>query len=264
MRQFLFMLALLFCSNAAFSEPDDKVLSTRSLSAQATVQEASEQVSRRFEERFPGIQVIAVRLTPMPGIFEVQVGMDLLYTDLDVDYVLQGSLIDARARRDLSAERIQSLQKAVFESLPLDRAIRVVKGDGSRKVAVFEDPNCGYCKQLHQTIADIDDVTVYTFLFPILGPDSLTKARDIWCAADRSQVWLDWMLRGSKPGTAECETPIQANLELGRKLNVQGTPALFFPDGGRVNGALPLDELQKRLAAGGVAAEESAQPQDTP
>lgn len=229
------------------AEPDtsgDKVLSTATLApAQA------ESIRRHFEARFPGIQVTLVRATPLAGLYEVQVGMDLLYTDETADYVLQGSLIDARARRDLTAERIEVLQQVAFDSLPLDKAIKQVKGDGSRQVAVFEDPNCGYCKQLHRTLLEVDDVTVYTFLFPILSPDSMVKARDIWCAADSAQAWKDWMLEGKVPAAAQCETPIRETLALGRKLNVQGTPALFFADGTRLNGAPPLAVLEKKLDA---------------
>jgi thiol:disulfide interchange protein DsbC len=222
----------------------DRVLST--VPAQA---DSAQSVTRLFEQRFPGIHVNAVRVTPMTGIFEIQVGMDLLYTDAQVDYVLQGSMIDAHARRDLTAERLEALQQVAFDSLPLDHAIKQVKGTGARKVAVFEDPNCGYCKQLHRTLEDVDNVTVYTFLFPILTPDSMTRSRDIWCAADPAKAWKAWMLNGQDPAKAECDTPIQDNLALGRKLNVQGTPALFFADGTRVNGALPLEALKKKLDA---------------
>lgn len=219
------------------------------VTATAPAPEQAQAITRAFEQRFPGIRVDAVRVTPMGGIYEVQVGMDLLYTDAQVDYVLQGSLIDAKARRDLTAERLEVLQQVAFDSLPLDRAIRQVKGTGARKVAVFEDPNCGYCKQLHRTLEDVDDVTVYTFLFPILTPDSATKSRDIWCAPDPAKAWKAWMLKGEQPATADCPTPIQENLALGRKLNIQGTPALFFADGSRVNGALPLDALKQKLDA---------------
>jgi len=220
----------------------DRVLSTAPAQS-----DAAQSVGRAFEQRFPGIHVDAVRVTPMSGIFEIQVGMDLLYTDAQVDYVLQGSMIDAHARRDLTAERLEVLQQVAFDSLPLERAIKQVKGTGARQVAVFEDPNCGYCKQLHKTLEDVDNVTVYTFLFPILTPDSTTRSRDIWCSADPAQAWKAWMLNGQEPAHAECDTPIQANLALGRKLNIQGTPALFFADGSRVNGALPLDALKKKL-----------------
>lgn len=253
MKHSLNLAAVLLCASLSVqAQPSGEPVSnvqTASVQSDSTRTDSTQAVQRAFEQRFPGIQVDGVRATPMTGIFEVQVGMDLLYTDIQVDYVLQGSMVDARARRDLTAERLEALQKVVFDSLPLDRAIKQVKGSGARKIAVFEDPNCRYCKQLHQTLEDVDNVTVYTFLFPILSADSSTRSRDIWCAADPAQAWKDWMLNGKDPVKAECDTPLQANLELGRKLNVQGTPALFFADGARINGAPPLDELKNKLDA---------------
>lgn len=208
-------------------------------------------ITQAFEGRFPGIHVDGVRSTPLTGIFEVQVGMDLLYTDASASYVLQGSLIDAKAKRDLTAERLETLQQVAFDTLPLKDAIKIVKGDGSRKLATFEDPNCPYCKQLHHTLKDVDNVTVYVFLYPILAPDSKTKSRDIWCAKDPAKAWNDWMVDGKAPAVADCKTPLQDNLALGQKLNVQGTPALFFGNGTRVNGALPLASLKEKLDAQG-------------
>ncbi|WP_323011825.1 thioredoxin fold domain-containing protein [Castellaniella sp.] len=238
--------AVVIGTSGTANAPDAKVLST------AATPEQIQTISQAFGQRFPGIQVDAVRLTPMPGIFEIQVGLDLVYADDQVNYVLQGSLIDAKARRDLTAERLELLQQVAFDSLPLERAIRQVKGTGARQIAVFEDPNCGYCKQLHQTLESIDDVTVYTFLYPILSPDSNTKSRDIWCASDPAATWKSWMVRGEVPATADCSTPIDENLALGRQLNVRGTPAIFFADGSRVNGALPLDALKQKLDAQGA------------
>src|SRR3546814_896308 len=208
-----------------------------------------ESVRESFEGRFPGIEAKEVRSTPFPGLFEVQVGMDLLYTNATADYVLQGALIDAKSRRDLTAERLEELSKVSFSSLPLELAVMQVKGDGSRKIAVFEDPNCGYCKRLHQTLKEVDNITVYTFLFPILSPDSTVKARDIWCAKDQAATWRAWMLDGKVPPEAVCDTPVDTVLALGRSLMVQGTPAIIFADGSRVNGALPLDALNQKLAA---------------
>ncbi|MFW7343250.1 DsbC family protein [Pollutimonas sp. H1-120] len=217
-----------------------RVISTKDLAT-------PEAVRKSFEERFPGIDIVAVKHTRFPGLYEVQVGMDLLYTDANVDYLMQGSLIDAKSRTDLTAERLEELSKVSFSSLPLELAVKQVKGDGSRQIAVFEDPNCGYCKRLHQTLKDVDNITVYTFLFPILSPDSTVKARNIWCAKDQAAAWRNWMLDGKVPAEANCETPVKTVLALGRKLMVQGTPAIIFADGSRVNGALPLDALKQKL-----------------
>ncbi|HEY9278539.1 MAG TPA: DsbC family protein [Eoetvoesiella sp.] len=207
-----------------------------------------------FESRFERIKVTAVKPTPFSGLYEVQLGSDILYTDAKVDYILQGSLIDAKTRRDLTEERLAKLAEISFDALPLHLAIKQVKGNGARKLAVFEDPNCGYCKMLHKTLEQIDNTTVYTLLFPILSPDSEVKARNIWCAKDQAATWRNWMIEGKTPPEAKCETPVDELLKLGRKLMVQGTPAIIFADGSRVNGALPLDALNQKLASVKVVA----------
>lgn len=206
-------------------------------------------IKAAFVKEFPGIVPDDVKPTRFEGIYEVRVGTDLLYTNESVEYVMQGSLIDARNKEDLTAKSLDALMAVEFDTLPLDSAIKQVKGDGSRKMVVFEDPNCGYCKRLHQTLDGMDNYTVYTLLFPILSPDSTVKARNIWCAEDRAQAWRNQMLRNQAPPDAQCETPIEANLALGRKMLVRGTPAIIFEDGSRVNGALPRDALEKRLDA---------------
>lgn len=206
-------------------------------------------IRKSFESRFPGIEVTNVRPTPFHGLYEVQIGMDVVYTDAKVDYVMQGSLVDAKTRTDLTSARLAKLAEVPFDSLPLNLAIKQVKGNGQRKMAVFEDPNCGYCKMLHHTLQQVDNVTVYTFLYPVLAPDSAVKARDIWCAKDRAQAWEDWMVNGKAPADATCDTPINQLLALGQKLMVQGTPAIIFADGSRVNGTLPLAALDEKLAS---------------
>lgn len=260
------LACLVAASGAAFTQ--DKVLSTTGNDPKGAVVVSTEQVRKGFEERFPGLGLTEVSPTPFEGLFEIRIGTDLLYVDSEVNYVLQGSLIDARSRRDLTAQRIAKLSEVDFETLPLNDAIKQVKGDGSRRVAVFEDPNCGYCKMLHQALRQIDNVTVYTFLYPILSPDSHERSRNIWCAPDRAQAWRDWMLDGKSPETAHCDTPIQDNLALGRSLMVTGTPALFFADGSRVNGAMPAKGLEEKLteaanAAGEAGGTDASQAQTT-
>lgn len=240
----LSLLAALPLSVAA----QDSVLSTRSNDPQGAVVISTEQVRERFDERFPGLGVNEVSTTPFPGLYEIRIGTDLLYADAEVNYVLQGSLIDAKSRRDLTAQRIAKLSEVDFDTLPLENAIKQVKGDGSRRMAVFEDPNCGYCKLLHQNLRNIDNVTVYTFLYPILSQDSHERSRNIWCADDRAVVWKEWMLDGKQPAAAQCDTPVESNLALGRGLMVTGTPAIFFADGSRINGALAAEALEEKLA----------------
>lgn len=245
------LLAGLAATPAAFAQ--DKVLSTSGNTPEGAVVVSTEQVRKGFEQRFPGLGISEVAPTPFPGLFEIRIGTDLLYVDEQVNFVLQGSLIDAKTRSDLTAQRIAKLSEVEFDTLPLKDAIEQVKGDGSRRIAVFEDPNCGYCKMLHKALKDIDNVTVYTFLYPILSPDSHERSRNIWCAPDSAAAWREWMLDGKTPKAAECETPIEANLALGRALMVTGTPAIFFADGSRVNGAMPVDALEKKLAESGAA-----------
>lgn len=207
---------------------------------------ATKAVEKRFSELFNDVPVTAVRRTPY-GIYEVQVGSDLVYTDDKVSWVMEGPLIDAASRRDVTRERLEKLGSVSFDELPLDLAVKQVRGNGARKMAVFEDPNCGYCKQLHKTLKDEDNLTIYTFLYPILAPDSTTKSRDVWCAKNPAQAWSDWMVDGKTPPTAECDAPTQQVLALGQKLMVRGTPAIFFQDGSRLNGAAPLEMIRSRL-----------------
>ena len=204
-------------------------------------------VQKLFAERFDNPPITAVRATPYGGLYEVQLGMDLVYTDENVSFVLDGTLIDAKTRRDVTRERQDALAKVPFDQLPFELSFKQVKGDGSRKVAIFEDPNCGYCKQLRQAMKDINNVTIYTFPYPILSPDSTVKVRNIWCATDKGATWDAWMLQGKVPPTIDCDAPTDKMVALGQKLMVRGTPALFFADGSRVGGAIPKEELEKRL-----------------
>jgi thiol:disulfide interchange protein DsbC len=227
---------------AASAVPAESSAASRSVSAGTLAG-----IKDRFQKRFPEIDVAGVRPTKYAGLYEVQIGKSVVYTDASVDYVLQGSLIDTETRVDVTAARLRKLSEVPFASLPLDLAIKQVKGDGSRKMAIFEDPNCGYCKQFHHTLQQVDNTTVYTFLFPVLTPDSAVKARDVWCSSNPARTWSDWMVGGKVPATAKCDTPIKTILALGRKLDVQGTPAIIFSDGSRVNGALPLPALESKL-----------------
>ena len=208
-----------------------------------------EAVGKLFAERFNNPPVKAIRATPY-GLYEVQMGNEIVYTDRQVSFVLDGTLIDANTRKDVTAERLEQLSRIAFDDLPFDLALKQVKGNGQRKVAIFEDPNCGYCKQLRQTLQQVDNLTIYTFPLPILSPDSTQKVRHVWCAKDRAAVWDAWMLKGQVPPKAEdCDVPIDKMLALGQKLSVRGTPAIFFANGSRVPGAISQKELEQRLQA---------------
>lgn len=207
-----------------------------------------EQAKKQFESEFEGIEVEEVLATPYAGILELRLkGNDLLYTNANLDFILQGSLIDVASRTDLTAQRIEELNRVDFADLPLDKAIKTVKGDGSQQIVVFEDPNCIYCKKLHEELEGIDNITIYSLLFPILTPESRTISEHVWCADDRSAAWNAWMKDGKKPAEKTCETPIDDLLKFGMQQGVQGTPAIFFEDGSRANGMLPLERLKERL-----------------
>jgi thiol:disulfide interchange protein DsbC len=206
----------------------------------------TQEVQKLFAERFGNPPISGVRQTPY-GLYEVQLGMDLVYTDEKVTFVLDGTLIDAKTRRDITRERQDSLAQMPFDQLPFELSFKQVRGDGSRKMAIFEDPNCGYCKQLRKSIESLDNVTIFTFPYPILSPDSTQKVRNVWCASDRSAVWDAWMIQNKVPATLDCEVPIDQMVALGQKLMVRGTPGLFFADGSRVGGAIPKEEIEKRL-----------------
>ncbi|HJU99781.1 MAG TPA: DsbC family protein [Burkholderiaceae bacterium] len=199
-----------------------------------------------------GAKVDSVKETPYSGLYEVRMGGDILYTDKTATYLFSGHIYNAKTSVDLTRERLDEINRIKFSDLPLDKAVKLVKGDGKRVIAVFEDPNCGYCKRFRQnTIKAMDNITVYTFMYNILAEDSFTKSRNIWCAADRNKAWDDWMVSGkaAPAAPAACTTPNDAVLELGHKLNVTGTPAIFFTDGSRVPGAIDARSLEAKLSS---------------
>ncbi|HNJ46246.1 MAG: DsbC family protein [Rubrivivax sp.] len=215
----------------------------------AAAQEST--IRKNLAERIPALsQIDEISKTPMPGLFEVRVGTDVLYTDAEGNFLLHGSLLDARNGRNLTEERVNKLLAVDFKTLELKNAITMVRGNGKRKLAVFEDPNCGYCKRFEKDLQKVDNVTVHLFLIPILGEDSVNKSRQIWCAADRAKSWNDWMLRDVAPkGKAICNTEaLTANLEFANKHRITGTPTLIFEDGSRVPGAIGAVQLEERLA----------------
>lgn len=161
-----------------------------------------------------------------------------------------GPLIDGKTMKNVTDERMQKLTAIKFSDLPLELAVKQVRGDGKRSFATFEDPNCGYCKKLAKDIAKLDNVTIYTFLYPILSPDSLEKSKQIWCSADKAKAWNDWMVEGKAPaGKSDCDTTaVQKTVETGRKLAINGTPTIFFSDGERIPGAVPVAKIEAKLA----------------
>jgi thiol:disulfide interchange protein DsbC len=197
----------------------------------------------------PGTKIDEIRKAEVAGIYEVRVGSNLFYFDEKGKYAIMGDIIDTQSKRNLTEEKRDKLSAITFADLPLNQAIKTVRGNGKRVFATFEDPNCGYCKKLARDIATMTDFTMYTFLLPILSPDSTEKARNIWCAPDRSKAWIDHMTKGTNlpQAPSSCDTPIDKNLELGQRYNVQGTPNIVLTDGTRLPGYVPAAQLSKML-----------------
>ncbi len=225
------------------------------LSAVASLAFADEaSVKKAVEAAYPKFKVDKVTKTPFAGLYEVFMGGQIIYTDEKMTYLIaDGVLVDGKTKKNLTEERMAELTKIDFKSLPLEQAIKVVKGDGSRKLVVFSDVDCPYCKRLERNeLSQIDNVTIYTFLYPIqqLHPDAANKSKLIWCAKDRVKAWEDWILRDVLPASAgNCEVPLEKVGALANKVGANSTPTLFFADGKRMLGAQPFAEIEKSLAA---------------
>ena len=207
------------------------------------------QVAARFAEKAGGQKPDQV-FKGRGGLYEVLIGGQIYYVDSDVTFLLTGRMFDPRTREDLTQKRLDVALKVDFKSLPLDRAVKTVRGDGSRVMVTFEDPNCGYCKRLWQNMAELKNVTIYTFLYPILSPDSMEKSKAIWCSKDRAASWDEYMVQNKAPAaSADCNNPLEQNVALGRDLGINGTPTIVFADGTRAAGAMPVPAIEKRLAA---------------
>jgi thiol:disulfide interchange protein DsbC len=211
-------------------------------------------VEKQLREKYPATKVTAVNTTPIGGIYEVVMGRNVAYTDESGRYMIFGHMYDMQQQQDLTAQRLDDLNKIDVSMLPLADAIKTVKGDGSRKLYVFSDPDCPYCKKLEAELAKLDNVTIYTFLYPLteLHPDAKRKADLIWCAKDKVKAWEVFMKDNKLPeGETKCQTPVDSNIRLGASLGINGTPTIIFHGGKMAPGMLPATEIERRLAGGG-------------
>jgi len=217
--------------------------------AQTAAQEAA--IRKNFTERVPQIgKIDEVRSTPMQGLFEIRVGNDILYSDAQGEFLINGQLVNTRDKRNLTEERLGKLTSIDFNRLPLKDAFTIVRGDGKRKMAVFADPNCGYCKRFERDLQKVDNVTIHMFLYPVLGRDSADKSRNIWCAKDRGKAWQDLMVRDQPAAGGNCDTAgVARNVDFGKRYKITGTPTLVFHDGTRITGAAPVAQVEQLLAA---------------
>jgi thiol:disulfide interchange protein DsbC len=198
-----------------------------------------------------GAKIESIKETPYSGMYELKVGGEILYTDKTGTYLFLGSVINLQTSQNLTAERTEEVNKIKFSDLPLEAAVKLVKGNGKRVIAIFEDPNCGYCKRFRQnTLKDLDNVTVYTFMYNILAEDSFAKSKNIWCAPDRNKAWDEWMVSGKMApvAPANCITPNDQIAALGHKLHINGTPAIFFADGSRIPGAADVKMMEAKFS----------------
>ena len=207
---------------------------------------------KTLSERLPNLpRIDEIRRTPMNGLFEVRMGLDIVYTDASGAFLIKGQLLDTRTRQDLTQERLDKLNAIVFDSLPVKDAITIVRGNGKRRLAVFQDPNCGYCKRFERDLQKVGDITIHLFLMPILGPSSMEQARNVWCARDQARAWADLMIsdRPAPAARADCDaSALSRNTEFARKMRITGTPTLVFGNGNRVPGAIAAEQVEKLLA----------------
>ena len=213
---------------------------------------ANEQLIRRaIEPKLNGARIEAVQPSPIPGLMEVRFrtpqGIQILYTDPKGENIVQGEIYDTKTGRNLTDERIGKLSAIKFESLPLDQAVKIVRGNGKRVVAMFSDPYCPACQSFEQTLQQVDDLTLYVFMFPVIRPERSEDSKSVWCSPDRAKAWLDLALRKKAPARAACENPVEANVSFGQSIGVRATPTIFFENGERQQGGLSAADLRTRL-----------------
>lgn len=231
------------------------LLAIGSLITAATAMADADSVKKDVEKKFPEVKIERVTKTSYGGLYEIFAGNEILYTDEKVTFLVLGSLIDTQTRSNVTEARMQKLTAIKFDDLPLNQAIKLVRGNGSRRMAIFADPNCGYCKRFEQDVNQLENVTAFIFTYPILSPDSVTKSKSIWCSPDRLKAWQDQMLRAQAPTAAgTCETPVDSLVALGQRLRINGTPTTFFENGERISGAIPKDQIDAKLIAAGPSA----------
>lgn len=213
------------------------------------------QIKKILMERIPEFpKILEVSKSPMNGLYEIRVQEDeIYYTDAEANFLIQGSLIDTRTRQNITDERIEKLTQVDFNALPMKDSITIVHGNGKRHLAIFEDPNCGYCKRFEKDLQKVDNVTVHLFLYPVLGQDSIDKSKILWCAKDKAKAWGDWMKSAIMPtnNAANCDTnALDRNVEFGHKHKINGTPTLIVASGTRVPGAINASQIEQLLNSG--------------
>ena len=213
--------------------------------------QAEQQIKTEIQKRLgANVKVKSVSAAPVPGLYEVLVGNEFFYTDASGKYLIQGEIIELASGKNITEQRQADLNRIKWADLNQANAIKTVRGNGSRQLAVFSDPNCGYCKRLEKSMQQLENVTIYTYLTPILSADSTQKSKQIWCAADPFKAYIDWMINGIGPsGKSDCNTPLEKNLAFAKTYGITGTPTLFFTDGSRFPGAVQITDIEKKFSS---------------
>jgi thiol:disulfide interchange protein DsbC len=249
--------ALALALGASFAIPAQLAAQDLSPDKPAALSKEGAQVKKLLEQKFDGVSVSSVVKSPYGSLYEVMFDDQMIYTDAKVSFVIVGNLYDTATKKNMTDAKMRELTRVAFDSLPLDLAIKKVKGNGSRRLAIFSDADCPFCARLENELKSIDNVTIYTFLYPIdqLHPDAARKSKMIWCSPDKAKAWDSFFSSGALPqNNGDCDTPIAATHDLGQKLKVSATPTLVFADGSIVPGALPAQRLETEIANGELQA----------
>lgn len=227
----------LLCASLFFSEP--------------AIAQAEQQIKTEIQKKLgPTVKVRSVTPAPVSGLYEVLVGNEIIYTDSSGKYLIQGEIIELASGKNLTEQRQTDLNRIKWSDLNQTNAFKTVRGNGMRQLAIFSDPNCGYCKRLEKSLQQLDNVTIYTYLIPILSPDSAQKGKQIWCSADPYKTYIDWMVNGVAPsGKTDCNNPLDKNLAFAKANGITGTPTLFFTDGSRFPGAVQVSDIEKKFSS---------------
>jgi thiol:disulfide interchange protein DsbC len=213
--------------------------------------QSDQQVRSELQKKIgSNTKIKSVSASPIPGIYEVLVGNEVFYTDANSKYLIQGEIIELATGKNITEQKQTDLNRIKWSELNPAHALKAVRGNGSRQIAVFSDPNCGYCKRLDKSLQQLDNITIYTYLIPILSPDSAQKAKQIWCSADPQKTYIDWMINGIAPsGKSDCTTPLDKNMAFAKTYGITGTPTIFFTDGSRFPGAVQITDIEKKFSS---------------
>lgn len=240
------MTKLLSATAAALALVVASLIFTESAQAQ-TEQQIKTEIQKKLGSN---AKVRSVSPSPVSGVYEVLVGNEILYTDGSAKYLIQGEIVELATGKNITEQRQADINRIKWSDLNQANAFKTVRGNGTRQLAIFSDPNCGYCKRLEKSLQQLDNVTIYTYLIPILSADSLQKSKQIWCSTDPNKTYMDWMINGVAPtGKTDCANPLDKNLTYAKSYGITGTPTIFFTDGSRFPGAVQITDIEKKLAS---------------